>query len=204
MAGVVERKIIFGLGTGRCGTMSLASLLNSQKNSRFTHELGGLPWLSWKRDIGRFTQFSTKILDSGERFIGDVSFYSLPYWKDIDSLGYEAKFIILKRDKKETIASYTKKTIGQNPFMKHDGVKWKHYEWDKCYPKMNAKDKEEAISLYYEHYYELCMQIPEDKRFLIKTEELNDEAKSLDMLRWCGFVDPFFVAFKKNRGKDVK
>ena len=34
-----NKKVILGIGTGRCGTVSLSHLLNKQKDSRFSHEL---------------------------------------------------------------------------------------------------------------------------------------------------------------------
>ena len=204
MAGTVKKKIIFGLGTGRCGTMSLANLLNLQENSVFTHELGGLPWLPWKKDNGRFEAFSSRIVNRNSDFVGDVSFYSLPYWREIESLGFETKFIILKRNKKDTVKSYMNKTNGENPFMDHDGTIWRHYEWDKCYPKMKACFKEEAVALYYDYYYDLCEQIPQDKCFWINTEDLNQEDNCKQVLKWCGFKNPKFIIFKKNESKDVR
>ena len=42
----MTKKIIFGLGTGRCGTVSLSHLLNEQSNAYFTHERPFLmPWV---------------------------------------------------------------------------------------------------------------------------------------------------------------
>jgi len=200
MAGIVEKKIIFGLGTGRCGTMSLANLLNFQEDCLMTHELGGLPWLSWKVNEREFQYFFKKVLNRKELFVGDVSLYSLPYWKNILKFNSESKFVIIKRDKNETISSYMKKTSGQNPFMEHDGSRWKHYEWDRCYPKMNCANKETAISLYYDYYYELCKEIPKDKAFWISTSDLNVEDKCFEMLKFCGFQNPRFKIFKKNEG----
>jgi hypothetical protein len=37
-------RLVIGCGTGRCGTMSLANLLDSQDNAWVTHELMQLPW----------------------------------------------------------------------------------------------------------------------------------------------------------------
>jgi hypothetical protein len=194
-----NKKIIFGLGTGRCGTMSLSYLLNHQKNSSFSHELGGHALLPWKRDISQFKPFFGNILRRNADFVGDVSFYSLPYWEDILDFDSESKFVILKRNKQQTIESYIKKTKGQNPLMNHDGKKWVHYEWDKCYPKMEAKNKLEAISMYYDFYYEKCLEIPQESCHWIKTNDLNNPKKVIDLLKWCGFQDPEFVKFKKNQ-----
>ena len=34
----MRKRIVIGLGTGRCGTLSLTGLLNSQRSARVTHE----------------------------------------------------------------------------------------------------------------------------------------------------------------------
>jgi hypothetical protein len=44
------KNTIIGLGTGRCGSMSLTNLLSFQGNCLVSHEIGGRPWLPWKRD----------------------------------------------------------------------------------------------------------------------------------------------------------
>lgn len=41
-------QIVFGLGTGRCGTKSLARLLNHQKRAQVFHEIHG-PNLAWQQ-----------------------------------------------------------------------------------------------------------------------------------------------------------
>lgn len=196
-----DKKIIFGLGTGRCGTMSLSRLLSYQENSIVSHELGGLPWLSWEKQEGLFKTFIGNIFNRQSRFIGDVSFYSLPYWKNIVNLDPKSKFIIIKRDKDETVKSYMKKTNGRNHWIQHDGSKWRKDVWDKCYPKFETENKEEALELYYEHYYKMCEQIPNELTYWIDTEDLNNKEKCLEMLKWCGFEEPKYAIMKKNEGK---
>lgn len=193
------KKIIFGLGTGRCGTMSLSHLLSFQKNANITHELGGKPYLPWEKDMDKFSLFIKEIQNRSDVFIGDVSFYCLPYWEDIVNMGYDCYFIILKRDKEATIESYLKKTQGQNPFSVHDGTVWSYYDWDKCYPKFTSSSKKEAIEKYYDFYYEKCLQIPQEMCFWLKTEELNNFDKSIEMLKFCGFETPLHKNFISNQ-----
>ena len=111
----------------------------------------------------------------------------------------DIRFVILKRDKKETIKSYMKKTQGRNHWMVHDGSVWSLDIWDRCYPKFDTKTKEEALSRYYDHYYELCQQLPQNKCFWLNTEDLNNKEKSEQMLKFCGFSNPKFNIFLKNK-----
>jgi len=195
----VNKRLIFGLGTGRCGSMSLANLLTYQSDCLISHELGGAPWLTWEPSKS-LNVFMNRIVNRRESIVGDVSFYSLPYANILMDRYDDVRFVILKRDKEETIKSYMKKTQGRNHWMLHNGSVWRLDIWDRCYPKFNVETKEEALSRYYDHYYELCQQLPQDKCFWLQSSELNDESKCLEMLKFCGIESPRFKIFKKNEG----
>lgn len=192
------KNLIIGLGTGRCGTMSLSKLLTAQENCFVTHEMGGRPLLSWNKDEYLFENYYRLIKNRRQQFIGDVAFYNLPYAIDYLSKNEKTVFVILRRDKQETIKSYLKKTEGRNHCITHDGSKWRLDSWDKCYPKFDVTEKEAALSAYYDHYYELCNQLPQEKCFWMKTNELNNEQKCIEMLKFCGFLNPTYIKFKKN------
>jgi hypothetical protein len=131
--------IIIGLGTGRCGTLSLADLINSQANAVCFHEINPA-CMSWSGSYG--TVFSMlqdlqSILDSGphdrlavdltgphnvhalERLrqsetvdvIGEVSFYYLPYVEQIVNDFPAVKFPCLRRPREATVKSYEKKML---------------------------------------------------------------------------------------------
>jgi hypothetical protein len=197
----MSKRLIFGLGTGRCGTMSLATLLNDQQGCMISHELGGGPWLAWEPSIDDLDTFMDRIMNRTAPIVGDVSFYSLPYANILMDRYDDVRFVILKRDKEETIESYMRKTVGRNHFTSHNGSGWRLDIWDRCYPKFNVETKEEALSRYYDHYYELCQQLPQDKCFWMQLPQLNDVGKCLEMLEFCGIENPRFKMFKKNRGK---
>lgn len=195
-----HQKLIIGLGTGRCGTTSLCRLLGLQNNSHFTHEFGASPLVNWQSNKIDFDKIYQKLRVRKEKFIGDVAFYNLPYWKYIlDLKEYDTKFIILKRNKQDVIKSYMRTTTSNNPFLEHDRTKWKIYGWDKCYPKMNTSDKEEAISMYYDYYYGLCRKIPSDTCYWFNTDMLNDQEECVKLLKWCGFKEPKFNIFHLNK-----
>lgn len=194
------QNLIIGLGTGRCGTASLSRLLRLQNNSHFTHEFGASPLVNWEPNRIDFDKIYQKLRVRKEEFIGDVAFYNLPYWQHIlDLKEYDVKFIILKRNKKDTIKSYIRTTTDNNPFLEHNGTRWGLYDWDKCYPKMNTSDKEEAISMYYDYYYDLCRIIPGDKCYWLNTDMLYNRDKCFKILKWCGFKEPKFQHFHLNK-----
>jgi hypothetical protein len=196
----MNRRFIFGLGTGRCGSMTLANLLSLQDNCLVSHEVGGVPYLPWNLDEKAIANYLKKVSFRREEIVGDIAFYLLPYAKTILERYPDTKFIVLQRDKQETVLSYDKKTKNRNHWMNHDGKKWHHDIWDKCYPKFKANSKLEAIENYYELYYEECKKLNQDSYFWLNTQELNDEVRCHEMLKWAGFEDPKYKIILSNKG----
>lgn len=187
--------LLIGLGTGRCGTVSLSKLLSMQKDCKVTHEKHMMPW-SVNENL--FEQTYKSITSGEESFIGDVAFYHLPYVDLILKKNKETKFIILKRPREEVITSYMKKTIG----MDHWRPTTRPNPWDICYPTFfHNLTKEEAIGLYYDFYYEDVEKIPKELCFHMKTEDLNNEDECEKMLNFCGFKNPIYEKVKENESK---
>jgi hypothetical protein len=147
------RQIVIGLGTGRCGTQSLAVILNQQGSARVEHERHG-PEIAWQGDEARVAAFVRQCAAASELdLVGDIAFYYLPYVEHILALAPDARFVCLKRDRKATVDSYLTWTDGRNHWMRHNGIKWRLDKWDRCYPKYPAADKAEAIGRYWDDYY---------------------------------------------------
>ena len=184
-----SKKLIFGLGSGRCGTHSLADLLNSQKDSQITHEMGDQPVLTWEFDEKTLDYYLNKITSRNSFFAGDVAFYLLPYVETIIKKYPESRFVCLMRDKEETVCSYEKKTIGRNHWQTHRGEFYQLCPWDKCYPKYECKNKRTALELYYDDYYSfvdsLVKKYPSNVS-LFPMDSLNDEKEVKSILK---FID---------------
>jgi hypothetical protein len=206
--------IVIGLGTGRSGTASLAKLLNAQKDALCFHEMNPscVRFFGTPRPILNAIDEYQTIVDGGDpslltvdlgrpvaakaydqlckmnrvRLIGDIAFYYLSYVEAIAERNPNVRFLCLRRDIDETIASWMNKSciprwrskyladkfgawITREPFyesrnfwMNHDGTRWKPYPvWDKCFPKFEAKTKPEAIRMYCEYYYEEASRLAE-------------------------------------------
>lgn len=128
--------IIFGLGSGRSGTASLAGLLNAQPGTVCFHEANpaAMSWegaedtvISQLRDFHAILQGDTRAvtidLTSPDRCgpvarlkalgqvtgIGDVAHYHLPYVETILAHAPQARFPCILRDREEMVQSFTAK-----------------------------------------------------------------------------------------------
>ena len=126
---------IIGLGTGRCGTYSLAKLLQNQ-GLDVTHEDN---WYPQDQD---FIYYGT---DNK----GDVGFYYLDSIGNLCSNYPDIKCIVLQRPKLEVIASWSKRSpYNYWSTSEYGGDVKGNYEY---FPKYNA-ERLEALGLYWETY----------------------------------------------------
>lgn len=182
----MKKRILIGIGTGRCGTTSLACLLSSASDSRVTHEDSAIRVnLPWKFE----EKWALKALDAlnrrPEKTTGDVGFYYLPYVEWISRAVPDVTFVCIRRDKAETVESYMNKTEKRD----HWSRACRHSDpWDKMYPKFETDDKREAIGMYWDMYYEEASRL-ERSGVRIKTFDmklLNDETGVKQILDFCG------------------
>jgi len=180
-------RLIIGLGSGRCGTTSLADLLSNQEDCRVTHEYSPVPWVfekkAWDwatwRILSRLTPYDRKVT-------GEVGFYWLPYverWLEIKS---DTKFICLWRDRKEVMDSMWEFSRGLNVDPKD--------EWYRLYPYYPGVNNHEAIGLMWDDYDKISRMWKEkypDKFMIIEMNKaLNDEYHQRKMLEFAGFDNP--------------
>lgn len=169
-------KIVFiGCGTGRCGTTSLAKLINGCEDTLCKHELR--PLLPWVFNEKLFQDRVKWFLTSTAGITGDVAYYYLPYLEKLIDVFPHLKILCLERSREAVIDSFMWKTQWQNRWYNHDGTKWaKNPVWDKTFPKYNILDKAEAIGVYWDEYREEIRRIagrfPENVETL-SIEDLN-------------------------------
>lgn len=134
--------MIIGCGTGRCGSKSLAGLLE------INHELK--PLLPWYYRESLYEKKWKQLLKEG----GDVSMSYLNYLpKFIED--HNAKVVCMMRDKQETIDSFMRKSARNNHWMNHDGERWEYDPvFDDVFPTMEADSKRDAIADYWDLYYD--------------------------------------------------
>jgi len=135
---VKSGRIIIGLGSGRSGTASLASLIDRQRGGICFHEMnpaGAVFAGNPQAHLNTVSEFGA-ILDGGDRarlsidysrpascetyarlqamdevrLLGDIAYYYLNYVGDILALVPECRFVCIRRDKAATVASWLKKS----------------------------------------------------------------------------------------------
>jgi len=119
---MINKKLIIGLGTGRCGTKSLATLLNAQENSNVTHE--DPPVLPWEFDEKAAQDKLESLLKRDADFVGDVSFSYLNYIEWFKRNYDNCYFIYIYRDFNSFVKSWMNK-------FKHKG---QYKDCDKIFP----------------------------------------------------------------------
>lgn len=191
------KKYIFGIGSGRCGTTSLSSILNNQDNANVSHELSGRLQLPWEVDERMFDIYFKSIVNRGDQIVGDVSFYLINYIPKLIERLPDCKIVILQRDKNQTIDSMLRKTVGLNHWVTNPR---RFSTFDKCFPKFDEHhSKAERISSYYDLYYNLTSEIQHDKIFYLKTEDLNNDSKMAELFNFCEIKNPKYVKRHLNR-----
>lgn len=198
-------QVVIGLGTGQCGSSSLTELLRSQTGAHVTHEMP--PRLSWQGEPDRLPVHAARfeLLRDYYGLIGDCSHYWLPYADELAKQFEGIKFVILKRDREATVASFMKiKGIAGkaaksaiNHWIDHDGSHFQKNIWDDVYPKYGEKDLEKALALYWDDYYAQCdalaRRYPGQSK-LVATESLGEPDCQVDLLAFCGVEDAKTVA----------
>lgn len=182
LEGKMNKKIVIGFGTGRCGTKSLAKFLDNQPGFDVTHE--GIP-LGWipafadpKIEIGNLVERDAEV-------VGDVGFYWVHYLWLILKEYPDAKAINLLRDDEEVIESFwSYMDPDTQPHI--NGVDWKGYPFDSPY---QTKD---AIAFTVRRYRmmeaELHKMYPASI-IQFDVEWLNDHSKLNLLLDWVAAPD---------------
>ncbi len=203
--------LVIGIGTGRCGTVSLARLLNKQDGCKVTHEAEPLmPWLKEEatqeeREILRRVygledpmqpyrihaeRFKERL--KTHRLVGDVASFWLPYLDNIAEDFPDFKVIALIRaDKQAFVESFVKKTGGEdgvNHWIDHDGTKWQRNIWSMIHPSYDAETKREALGRYYDDYNRAIMEMAKehDNVLVVRMEDLSSHEEQDRIFAFLG------------------
>lgn len=189
-----NKRLVLGLGTGRCGSVSLTTLLRAQEGCYAAHE--SLPLLKWTGENKRLL-FHKKRLDTllrAHEVVAEVAHYYLPYVEQILTWYPDARVIVLKRDRAQTVNSFKKMVPHLNHWMDTGAKK---NAWDETFPTFRAHSKTEAIEKYWDLYYQtieaLMKKYPGHIR-LYATEDLNQPLNQLEILEFCGIKLPRIIS----------
>jgi len=190
-------KVILGIGTGRCGSTSLAVAFRAVQNALATHETP--PMIFWEPQAEQIG-FHMKRLDLLARYF-PVVFDASHWWLNVVDVFLErfpeGKIVGLHRDTESCVSSFLKmKGTGPgtlNHWATLDDKRWLHNTWDPCYPSYAAppqyagdtlRAKGTQIQWYVESYnrrlYELALSHP-DRVLLVSTDMLGQPQVADDL-----------------------
>ena len=169
---LAKRKLIFGLGSGRCGTTSLTFLFDRQFSTTAMHEYFvranyNLPFEHPDED--KVKQYLLEWLQYNTPVLVDVGFYWLNYVHVVMSFTDNASFVCLKRKKQRTVDSFLK---------------------NKSEALFFQEKNEEELEAYYDWYYEKAENFEGlyPKNFKVfDIDCLNSVKGQSDMLAFCGY-----------------
>ena len=214
-----QTKLIVGLGSGRCGTVSLSRFFR-QKGVYTTHEVKHLPW--YKPDPAEAVLALARVLrraDGRYPFVADVAFYWLKYVPWLIERIPEVRCVCLKRDQHETVMSFMQKLASRNYWTARDSEYWEEGKWkdnpiEEAFPKYDLP-KKQALFQYWEDYYVeaawLQKMFPDNFRILEMRYALNSEYGQNEMLTFCGLKgqnlepapEPNLIQFSIERRQDA-
>lgn len=185
-----SRRLIIGLGSGRCGTVSLKELLAAQDRTVALHEHRVLPWVA---NLNELYQCVEVLGDLDSPVVAGVASYYLPYLDNIrrslSHFGFhELRVIALQRGLPETVESFMRKTQGRNHWQPSSPEYRQDPKWDRAFPKYSSGlSKHEAIGKYWEDYYTACER---ERVEIFPLEALNSPEGQAEILSACGFDEP--------------
>lgn len=191
-----NRRLVLGVGTGRCGSQSLARLLDQQLDSKATHELlGPMPWLM---EPGALQGRIATLLQRNASAACDVAFYHLPHTRAILEICPDTKFICLVRPVEEYVQSALRHTGQANQWQMHDGTRWDdHYYDDKIFPKYQMDmGREDAVRGFWEEYNRMAQHFEREypEQFhCFPTDDLNSKEGVRRILEFVGFPEPKII-----------
>ena len=202
---MADKRLIFGIGTGRCGSVSLSTLLDRQASSNVSHEKWLMPW---ECDYQLLNEHLSNITTGAGNsvVVGDVGSYYLPYVQEIIEQFPNTKFVCMKRDIRLCIDIMMVKHGRLNMFQDDDSPPNSWRPMNPTFP--NSFTKRQAAAAYYDMYYKTAAELQSlypDNLAIFDTECLNTEAGVASILKFCGYADPdIIVGLKANQGTGGK
>ncbi len=194
-------RLVFGLGTGRCGTTSVARLLDQQPDCEVFHEYFGydLPARGGEAFVDAFLARAAR---SPRRLVGDVFSAWLYYVERIVEAAPETRFVCLKRDRTGTVKSFDRWSGPRNFWTPHDGSEWQADVWDHCFPDFPAVGKGESIGLYWDDYYrraEAFAAAMPDRFRIFDMGRINHPDGQRQIAAFCGIEEDQFRPLEQTR-----
>jgi len=180
------KRFVIGLGSGRCGTVSLRDLL-IHIGFDTTHELKLMPW---NPDYDLCDNIIEEVLDRRSFPVSDIGYYYLPYISHIIEKYPTVKCVCLQRNVTEVVDSFLK--FSRYNYWSYPYINREETEWDQTFPTYPNTSKSNAIRLYWGEYYDkvdlLTKKYPDNIRLFDMNKTLNTSIGQTEMFEFIGMV----------------
>lgn len=181
-------RLVVGLGSGRCGTHSLADLLGGQPGTTALHQPD--PCLPWHTDPGWYAHVRELVAATPGPVVALVAWYYLNYVELLLRDHPGARFVCLKRERSATVASVMRLTPEFDHWSSRPARESPTTQWRHLFPSYDVEDKATALGLYHDEYYGIAEDLerrhPGSVR-VFPTEALNDPAGVDAILDFAGY-----------------
>jgi hypothetical protein len=194
----IVSRIILVAGTGRCGLVSLVSLLSQQVGTRVTLE--DPPLLPWRDPSGGnsiVARLARLRRGHDNPVLAEAAAFYLPYLEDAILTDPGIRILALRRPRHEVVPSFERFLDEHNPFPTNHwamepAVGWMYDPlWTQTFPQYDTSDRAAGIGRYWDEYNrrldELATQYPDNLRIFEMNETLNTESGQRSLLNFAGY-----------------
>ncbi len=188
-------QIVLGMGTGRCGSWTLSSILSKQKATVCTHEGLELPWepdylIFYETILNFLVNFKAEV-------IANVGWYWINYVGRIMNSLEDPKCICLKRPKNEVVYSFRKYMPNFNHWTDPTSIHWEPKKYSiqpdqRMWPQYDAPIIK-ALDMYWDEYHGKAEfwqnRFPSNFLVIDMYEALNTEDGQHRMLSFLGYPE---------------
>ena len=180
---------LFVIGTGRCGTTSMHSLLNAQNIISLEQERKSIVWNCEDPNID--------MLKTNNNYIsGEVSPFILPFIEKFITKYNDTKVILMLRNKLDTYNSYKKwVNADHNYWCPKSKCHWTYDYFDDYMPTFELPEGSsfyDYFSAFYEFYLfefkKLQKKFSKNKLNIFQTEHIKDIKSQINLLKWIGIA----------------
>ena len=182
------RPQFIGIGPGRCGTQSLARIVDACKNTRVTHEAYCSAWYKKERPIEALRGHLLGCSVAGI-LGGDCQSHILPHLPHLRRSIPTLKVVCLHRDKHEVVESFLDWLAGttnlrpkdKNHRLRNEEIR--KAVWVSRFPTIDADTPRQAWEFYWE-MYEAAMSRLDPPVYHLRMESLNEDAALADLFEF--------------------
>ena len=176
-----------GIGTGRCGTKSLARIIGACKNTSIAHECGAYACFWYQKNLKIFYYFREQVESNPDKVVGDVAFYWLPHIAKLRKI-LRLRVVCLHRDKESTVNSFLRLYDTKTRLRREDCPRlgkmptsdyYRNWIWWNRFPLIEGESPKECWEKYWDMYERESRKIK--NCYHLNLEDLNSN-KELDKL----------------------